>query len=158
VGGGVVRVEMAPGLKLAPGALHQVRHHTVLAHGLAVQAIHTQGKQGTQRGPAEVLSTAVPLIKSPEHIAAAARATRERNASFMTVMLAGQYTDAYLENAGKDGSGLHSAVEHDCSVIAHETDVHSASDGFQRSLRARFQARLTPRVRLQNCFLDSEAW
>ena len=32
-------VHLAPGLTVSPGELNQVRHHAVLAHGLAVQAI-----------------------------------------------------------------------------------------------------------------------
>jgi beta-glucosidase len=48
VGGGVIRLEAAPGLKLAPGELNQVRHHAVLGHGLAVQAIRAKGKAGTK--------------------------------------------------------------------------------------------------------------
>ena len=34
----------APGLKLPPGRLHQVRHHALLAHGLAVQAIRARSQ------------------------------------------------------------------------------------------------------------------
>jgi hypothetical protein len=39
VGGAAVPVEHAPGLKLPPAELYQVRHHAVLALGLSVQAI-----------------------------------------------------------------------------------------------------------------------
>ncbi|MBX5445000.1 GH1 family beta-glucosidase [Sphaerobacter sp.] len=102
VAGGEVHLEAAPGLRLPPGELNQVRHHAVLGHGLAVQAIHAMGKPGTQCGPAEVISIAVPLIESEENIEAAEIATRELNAPFLTVMLGGRYTDAYLEKAGKD--------------------------------------------------------
>jgi beta-glucosidase len=102
VPGGTMNISIAPGLNLAPGELNQVRHHSVLAHGMAVQAIRARGKAGTQVGPAEVLESAVPLIESPEHIKAAQAATRERNAPFLTVMLEGKYTDAYLKDAGKD--------------------------------------------------------
>src|SRR5256885_855455 len=42
----------APGLKLPPGRLNQVRHHALLAHGLAVQAIRPRSRPGTQTGPA----------------------------------------------------------------------------------------------------------
>jgi beta-glucosidase len=38
VGGKKVAIELAPGLKLAPAELNQVRHHAVLADGLAVEA------------------------------------------------------------------------------------------------------------------------
>jgi beta-glucosidase len=38
----------APGLKLPSGRLNQVRHHALLAHGLAVQAIRARSRAGTQ--------------------------------------------------------------------------------------------------------------
>ena len=44
---------MAPGLKLSLGELAQVRHHSVLAHGMAVQAIRAKGAPGIKVGPAE---------------------------------------------------------------------------------------------------------
>src|SRR5206468_511825 len=96
VGGKKVAVELAPGLKLAPAALNQVRHHAVLAQGLAVQAIRAKAKPGTQCGPADNINSAVPLIETPEHVRAAEIATRELNAGYLTVMLEGKYTDAYL--------------------------------------------------------------
>jgi len=95
-------INLAPGLRLAPAALNQVRHHAVLAHEMAVQAIRAKGQIGTRVGPAEVIDCAVPLIETPEHIKAAKTATRHRNAPFLTVMLEGKYVDSYLEEAGKD--------------------------------------------------------
>jgi beta-glucosidase len=92
----------APGLKLPPAELNQVRHHAVLAHGLAVQAIRAGAKPGTKCGPAENISVAVPLIETPEDIKAAEKATREMNAPYLTVMMEGKYTDAYLAAAGAD--------------------------------------------------------
>ena len=44
---------------------------------------------------------AVPVIETPEHIKAAETATREANAPYLTVMLEGKYTDAYLK--GRQG-------------------------------------------------------
>jgi beta-glucosidase len=38
----------------------------------------------------------------PEHVKAAEIATREANAPFLTVMLEGRYTDAYLQQTGND--------------------------------------------------------
>lgn len=77
-------VHLAPGLRLPLADVNQVRHHSVLAHGLAVQAIRASGKQGTKVGPAENIETAVPLIETPENIKAAETATREMNAPFLT--------------------------------------------------------------------------
>ena len=45
----------APGLKLPPARLNQVRHNAVLGHGLAVQAIRAKAAPGTRIGLAENL-------------------------------------------------------------------------------------------------------
>ncbi len=92
----------APGLKLPPAELYQARHNAVLAHGLAVQAIRAHGKADTKAGPAENIKVAVPYIETPEHIKAAETATREFNAGYMTVIMEGKYTDAFLKKAGAD--------------------------------------------------------
>ncbi len=90
----------APGLKLPPAQVNQVRHHAVLAHGLAVQAIRAHAKPGTKVGLAENASACVPVIETPEHIAAAAKAYREVNAGYLTAVMEGRYTDAYLAHHG----------------------------------------------------------
>jgi beta-glucosidase len=92
----------APGLKLPPGKLNQVRHNVALAHGLAVQAIRAKGRAGTKVGPAENIAACLPAIATPENIRAAETATRELNASFLGVVLEGKYTDGFLEYAGKN--------------------------------------------------------
>src|SRR5262245_56213884 len=103
VGGGkAVRISIAPGLALDNAGLNQARHHAVLGHGLAVQAIRANASADTKVGFAEVMLNAVPPIGTPEYITAAETATREVNAPFLTVMLEGRYTDAYLAEAGKD--------------------------------------------------------
>src|SRR5262245_3308508 len=117
--GGTMTISLAPGLKLSPGELNQVRHHAVLAHGMAVPAIRAQGKKGTKVGPAEVIESAVPLIEAPEHIKAAQTATRELNAPFLTVMLEGKYTDAYLKEAGKDAPKF---TDNDLKIISAPLD------------------------------------
>jgi beta-glucosidase len=101
VGGGkTVHLGAAPGLRLSDAELKQVRHHAVLGHGLAVQAIRARGPAGTKVGFAENIRVAIPVIDTPAYVQAAEAATRERNAGFMTVMLEGRYTDAYLAEAG----------------------------------------------------------
>ncbi|HEV7407195.1 MAG TPA: GH1 family beta-glucosidase [Bradyrhizobium sp.] len=92
----------APGLKLPPGKLNQVRHNVALAHGLAVQAIRAKGRAGTKVGPAENIAACLPAIATPGNIRAAEIATRELNASFLGVILEGKYTDGFLEYAGKN--------------------------------------------------------
>jgi beta-glucosidase len=92
----------APGLKLPRARLNQARHHAVLGHGLAVQAIRAKGRPGTRVGPAENIDVCVPVIETAEHIRAAERATRETNAGYLTAILEGRYTDAFLSSAGAD--------------------------------------------------------
>jgi beta-glucosidase len=92
----------APGLKLPPSRLNQVRHHALLAHGLAVQAIRARSRAGTQTGPAENVSVCVPVIETPEHIAAAELATRELNAPYLTAIMEGRYRESFLAAAGAD--------------------------------------------------------
>jgi len=92
----------APGLKLPAGRFNQTRHHAVLGHGLAVQAIRANAAPGTKVGVAENMTICVPVIETKEHIDASVRATREVNAPYMTVIQEGKYTDAYLSNAGAD--------------------------------------------------------
>ncbi len=101
VGGGkTVHLGAAPGLRLSDAELKQVRHHAVLANGLAVQAIRASAPAGTKVGFAENLRAAVPILDTSEYIKAAEKATREQNAGVITVMLEGKYTDEYLESAG----------------------------------------------------------
>ena len=118
-GGEPIRIEMAPGLKLAPRELNMVRHHAVLAHGLGVRAIRASGRAGTKCGPAENVGVALPLIPTAEHIRAAEKATRELNAPYLTVMLEGRYTDAYL---AKEGANAPTFTDEDLRAIAEPID------------------------------------
>ena len=92
--------QFAPGLKLPDGPANQVRHHGILAHGLAVQAIRANTSRGTQVGLAENVNVFVPVIETPEHIEAARRATRFGNAPFLTALMEGSYMNEYLEHEG----------------------------------------------------------
>src|SRR3712207_5913981 len=85
----------------------------------SVQAVRAAGKPGTKVGPAEVIQCAVPLIETPEHVQAARAATRELNAAYLTVMLEGKYTDAYLDGAGADAPTI---ADGDLAVIASPVD------------------------------------
>jgi beta-glucosidase len=92
----------APGLKLPTAELNQARHHVVLAHGLAVQAIRAHARPGTKVGPAENIAACVPAFDTPDNVRAAEMATRELNAGLLGVMLEGKYTDGFLAYSGKD--------------------------------------------------------
>src|SRR5262245_29052159 len=101
-GGKTLHIAAAPGMELSDRELNQVRHHAVLAHGLAVQAIRAGRPADARVGFAENGLVAVPAVDAPEYVEAAEAATREMNADFLTVMLEGRYTDAYLARTGAD--------------------------------------------------------
>jgi len=109
----------APGLKLPPAQVNQVRHHGVLAHGLGVQAIRAHAKAGTQVGLADNTTFYVPVIETPEHIAAAKKATREMNAMFLTAIMEGRYIDSYLAEQGAAAPKVQSG---DMKAIASPLD------------------------------------
>jgi beta-glucosidase len=90
----------APGLKLPAAEANQVRHHGILAHGLAVQAIRANTPSGTQVGLAENIDIFIPIIETPENIQAAQRVTRENAAPFLTAIMEGKYLPSYLEREG----------------------------------------------------------
>lgn len=90
----------APGLKLDQAAANQVRHHGVLGHGLGVQAIRAHAAPGTQVGIADNTTFYVPVMETPEHVAAAKKATRIENAMFLTAVMEGSYIDEYLHSQG----------------------------------------------------------
>jgi beta-glucosidase len=94
--------QFAPGLTLPPARLNQVRHHAVLGHGLAAEAIRGSAKRGTKVGLAENIAACVPVIETHENIAAAERATRELSAGYLAAILEGRYTEAFLSSAGAD--------------------------------------------------------
>jgi beta-glucosidase len=110
---------LAPGLQLPPAGLNQVRHHAVLAHGLAVQAIRAQAPAGTKVGPAEQAIDVQPIIETPDHIDATRTAMRELNAGYLTVMLEGRYTDAFLSQAGADAPKF---TDDDLQIIGSPID------------------------------------
>jgi len=109
----------APGLKLSQPELNQVRHNVALGHGLAVQAVRAHGRAETRVGPAENIVVCIPAIETPANIRAAEIATRELNAGYLTVMLEGNYTDAFLAYAGKNAPKY---TAEDLSVISSPVD------------------------------------
>ncbi len=92
----------APGLQVGQKRLAQLNHYVALGHGLAVQSIRAHAKPGTKVGLADNITATTPVIESPEHIAAARKAIREENASFLNVVQEGRYTDLYLKRLGAD--------------------------------------------------------
>jgi beta-glucosidase len=120
VQGKTVRLMSAPGILLEDGPLNQVRHHALLGHGLAVQAVRAMGRAGTKVGPAENMPHAIPVIDTPEHVKAAAAATRELNPYFFVPMLEGRYDDAYLKKAGRNAPKF---TDDEMKIISSPVDL-----------------------------------
>jgi beta-glucosidase len=119
VQGKSVRLHIAPGLTLEDGPLNQVRHHAILGHGLAVQAIRATGRAGTKVGPAENMPHALPAVETPEGVKAAEAATRALNVYYLGPMLEGRYDEAYLKGAGKDAPKF---TDEDMRIIGSPLD------------------------------------
>ncbi len=92
----------APGLQVGRKRLAQLNHYALLGHGLSVQAIRAHAVAGTQVGVAENPIAPVPVTPSAADIDAARTAMREENASYLTAILEGRYTDRYLAKMGAD--------------------------------------------------------
>jgi beta-glucosidase len=133
IGHGHEQGVFAPGLTLPQGRLNQAAHHAVLGHGLAVRAIRANAPPGTQVGFADSTWVGVPVIATPDHVAAAERFTRESNARYLTAILEGRYTDAYLAKAGADAPKF---TAEDMSVVGSPLDFVGLNIYFPRYVRA----------------------
>jgi beta-glucosidase len=90
----------APGLKVDLAHLAQARHYSVLGHGMGLAAIRAATKPGTKVGIAQDAQATTPVIENEANIRAARTALREENAEYLTVIMEGKYTDAYLKKLG----------------------------------------------------------
>jgi beta-glucosidase len=111
--------QFAPGTKLPAAQVNQVRHHAILGHGLAVQAIRANTPAGTQVGLAENATVFVPVMETKAHIEATQKATREGNAPFLTALMEGKYIDAYLEREGANAPKVEAG---DMAAISSKLD------------------------------------
>lgn len=92
----------APGRTVDRATLNQIRHHALLAHGLAAQAIRSNAPEKPHVGLAENARVCVPVIETQEHVEAAKAAMRELNRHFLTTVLEGAYPESYLNDEGQN--------------------------------------------------------
>jgi beta-glucosidase len=119
IDGGYGGTRFAPGLGLQGQPLAQARHHALVGHGLAVQAIRAAAAPGVRIGSAEGIDAPLPALDQPDHVAAARRAALEENAGYLTAMHTGRYTDLYLRELGADAPRFSTE---DMRSIASPTD------------------------------------
>jgi beta-glucosidase len=90
----------APGKNVSKKILNQARHHAIYGHGLAAQAVRSVCKAPV--GIAENIPNVVPVMETPQDIAAAREALRELTGMFLTPIMEGKYHPAYLEKEKAD--------------------------------------------------------
>ncbi len=109
----------APGKRTTRQVLNQARHHALLAHGLAVQAVRAAAPKPLAVGLAENTPPCIPVMDTPEHIAAARAALRELSGMFLTPIFEGAYHPVYLAREGADAPRF---SEEEMRVIAQPLD------------------------------------
>ena len=109
IGFGHLEGQHAPGLKLTLGQMLQAGHHSLMAHGMAVQALRASAKQPLQIGYAPVGMPKLPLTDGAEDLELARRATFTitesnswNNSWWMDPVYLGNYPEQGLEFYGKD--------------------------------------------------------
>jgi beta-glucosidase len=110
----------APGKQSPRKVQNQAKHHAVYAHGLAVGALRAAcvGK-APPIGLAENIPNVVPILESPEHVAATKEALRELSGMYMTPIMEGKYHPAYLE---KEGANAPAFTDEEMKVISTPID------------------------------------
>lgn len=94
---------MNPPLKIMSAAgRNQVRHHVILAHGMAVQALRANACSPVLIGLAHNATAPIPAIPTPENIEAAKRQIRFKEGAVSAPILEGKYHDEYLAQVGAD--------------------------------------------------------
>jgi len=109
----------APGLKLDTKTVNQTIHNGALAHGYAVQAIRANAKQPVKVGVVENTPACVPVIETPEHIAAAKTAFRFKEANRLTLMQEGRFPEEWLKEVGADAPEY---TDEELKIISSPTD------------------------------------
>lgn len=112
----------APGLSLPTArAQSQVIHHALLAHGLGSQAIRAASPRPCRIAAAENFESAVPVVETPEHIAAARRAFAASfvNGAILHPLVHGRWDPAWAE---LHRERLPEVAEGDWKIIAQPLD------------------------------------
>jgi beta-glucosidase len=110
----------APGRRESKKVRNQMRHHALLAHGTAVEAIRANAHKPVRVGIADNPHIPVPVIETDEHIDACRKAMRRLNAPYMTAVMEGVYMAEYLEEQGADAPEFTDA---DMALISQPLDV-----------------------------------
>ncbi len=131
----------APGVALAtPREQSQIIHHALLAHGLGCQAIRAASPRPCRIAAAENFESCVPVVETPEHIAATRRAFAGSfvNGAILHPLLHGRWDPAWAE---LHRERLPEVAEDDWKTIAQPLDEL----GFNCYTGSYFKAAANPR-------------
>lgn len=116
----------APGLNYSPKEVLTVLHHSLMAHGKAVQTIRKYTRQKAYVGIAQVADYGIPYTDSSEDVAAAREYMFECGPEFKITMamhtdpmILGKYPDSMYEKYGKEMSYV---KEGDMEIICQPLD------------------------------------
>lgn len=109
----------APGLRLSERVVNQTFHHALLCHGHGVRAVREHGGRGAQVGITDNSHIPVPVMETPEHVAAAKRQFVDLNCRVLDPIFRGRYDTGYLKAAGKNAPLFQ---KDDFKLIALPTD------------------------------------
>jgi len=112
----------APGVQLADKQQHrQLVHRVLRAHGQACLALRSASPRPCRIGFAENHSAMVPVVETPEHVAAAAKAflADEFNAAIVFPLLTGRYQEDWLARCGASAPRF---TDEDMRLIAQPVD------------------------------------
>ncbi|MCH6255090.1 GH1 family beta-glucosidase [Puniceicoccaceae bacterium K14] len=132
-----------PGVVESEKVVNQTYHHALLAHGLGVRSVREYGGEGAEVGITDDSIVPVPIMETPEHIAAAQAAFSEMNIRSIDPILRGAYTDDYFRITGADAAEISPG---DIEIIGSSTDffgmniytgvyVRAGEDGKSETLR-----------------------
>jgi len=133
--------EHAPGLKLGFAEVLLAAHHSLLAHGKAVQVIRARAKIKPNIGAAPVGIAKIPASNQPEDLNAARAATFAvsgkncwSNTWFADPMILGKYPEDGLKLFAKEMPEIHGG---DLATIFQPLDFYGVNIYFDETVRAR---------------------
>lgn len=102
--------------------VQQTVHHALLAHGLGCQAIRAAATRPCTVALVANCDTYVPVVETPENIAAAKKAflAEEHNGTVIVPALTGRYSPEALESLGKEAPEIQDG---DLEIIGQPLDV-----------------------------------
>lgn len=94
--------DKAPFTDEGEAVVNQTYHHAIMCHGLGVRAVREHGGRGARVGLTDNSNVTLPLMETPENIAAARAAFIAENWRILEPIYTGAYSSGYLRAAGKD--------------------------------------------------------